>query len=287
MRTDLIQECAGEQKEINSSSDPQISKECKNATFISWDLIPQDSILERTPRELFELSSTQEDQFINWLEKLPVEILFENPPSDQHILAGLDLFSVTSCSFSWLLAHCGEELLNALMDELTRVIVESTNHEPKFKYELLSYTPFVNEHLLFYLLEHYPPCTNALIMVISKECQANEILTTVSESSVCRRKGISAATLMELTQFYTLSRQNQKTAMELFKSSFHPEAFSSGSECFAAWVNKHLKHHESSTVMSFTGWSGVAKSTADIAEQLCCSRQSIYNQLKKADEKLL
>jgi DNA-binding CsgD family transcriptional regulator len=286
MSVDLIQECSGELKELGSSSELQTPVASKNSTFISWDLIPQDSILERTPRELFELSPTQEVQFVDWLEKLPAEIIFENPPPNHHILEGLDLFSVASCSLSWILAHCGEKLLNALINELSRIIVESTDREPKFNYELLSHVPFVNEHLLFYHLDRYPPCTNALIMVVLKTCQACKLLTDISESSICRQKAYSSATIMELAQLYTLSRQYQKQALELYKTSFHPEAYISGSECLEVWVNKHLKHHESETVMLYTGWSGVAASTADIAIKLNCSRQNVYNHLKKADEKL-
>lgn len=70
------------------------------SAVIYWDLIPEESILERTPLELFELSVEQEHQFVSCLETLSVEKLFDNSPSNRHLLESLDLLSVSSCSIS-------------------------------------------------------------------------------------------------------------------------------------------------------------------------------------------
>ncbi|MEI6208911.1 MAG: hypothetical protein WCP20_19210 [Desulfuromonadales bacterium] len=257
-----------------------------NVALVSWDLIPQESILERTPREFFKLSATHESQFVSWLETLPVEMLFENSPPNRHALESLDLLAVSSCSIAWLLSHCGVELLKSLFDELFRIIGECLALEPNCRDELLSQTPFVDEQLLFYLLDRFPPCTNALIMILLKECNNNELLTTVTESSVCARKGFSAATMLELAQFYTLSREYQKLSLELFKTSIHPDDFNSSSECLTTWINRHLTKNESQTVLLYTGWAGTAMNSGDISKLLCCSRQNVYNHLNKSDEKL-
>lgn len=150
----------------------------------------------------------------------------------------------------------------------------------------MSQTVFIDERLLFYLLEQFPPCTNALIKLLIDVCDKGERLTSVTEFSFCARKGFSAATMLELALIYTLARQYQKPSAELFKTSIHPDDFNSSTECLTSWINRRLTKIESDVVLLHTGWGGAAMNIGDISRRRCCTYQNVKNHFEKADEKL-
>jgi hypothetical protein len=63
---------------------------------IAWDSIPRDSILEKTPRELFSFRPEHEAQYVSWLETLPIEMVIPDPAINCPVMTGLYLVFLNS-----------------------------------------------------------------------------------------------------------------------------------------------------------------------------------------------
>lgn len=257
----------------------------QKARLISWDLIPQDSVLERTPLELFFIPPEFEENVTLWLEKLSVEII-DGGVGDRYLLESLDLFSVSSCTVSWLLAHCTNEILSALLEELKRIISECTGREISIRKELFSSSPFVDERRLFYLMNDCPPFANALMAVLGNACDEKEAITKISEASIFKKNGFTQNSIVDVGLIYTMAGQIHWPIEEM-SICLLPSKYDSFAEYVFCLLRKHLKETEAHILLMHNGWVGKPLSANEIARKIKCTPQNVYRVLKLANEKHL
>ena len=277
------QEIIDDQFAVETAED---SVTARTSYLISWDLIPQESVLERTPLDLFELSAEHGKQLVAWLETLPIEMISDVPAPCRHLLESLNLLSVSSCTISWLLAHCGETLLSAFLDELSRIIRELTNQEPHIRKNLFSPIPFVSEQLLFYLIEYPPPFSNGLMMIMKLECRDNELMTSLSETTIFDRRGFIPESIRDVALFYTLTKQHEGAVRVISGNFYSPANCSSFVGYIGAWLDAHLSVSESRILLQHEGWIDPPVKVPEIARKMSCTSQNVYRLMHLAEQKL-
>jgi len=256
---------------------------------VSWDLIPDDSVLHRTPLEFFDLSTEIESRVIAWLDSLPAEMITPMSGPARLLFASLDLLSVASCTISWVLATCGPSTFDAIFQEISRIVGECSGEDVKIKKESFSGVPFVDCRLLYYLLDRSPSGADGLLEMLQPELREAQVsLMMLSEATICGCGTPSGSAMLRTAQLHKELRVHRMHAVHVFGTSLQPEKFNSLARFLSAWCSVFLEKKGDIMVESLhSGWSGfVPMTSAEIAKHLDLSRQTIYNRLARTQEVL-